>query len=407
MSRSGAPRFSIVMPTRDRSDLLAHALTTATAQTHADVEIVVSDNASSDHTREVAHATGDPRVRYVRSDTVLDQPDSWEFAVDHARGEWVTILGDDDGMVPSLLHRADRVIDDRDPRVVAWNEATYTHEAFPPPHLEPGGENVLTIHPMSGEVREQPCGVQLRRFMSRREVPPVPGLVNALFHRSVLDRIRDRVGRLFPAPDPAVAVITAVLALEPSYTVIDLPLGVKGLSGATISIGLFHADREMHQTVNEFDRADLFTRVPLQSRTGANLVAESQLRMKDVLEPELGLYRPDRVAYFVDHRLELEHPKRRGDGGAALGEWDRVLRSEPRSIRSDVRRDLRQRRVRDLVRRTARVLPGARAAYRALRRGDGRQFEVIRGAEHGFGDLAGAARHLENHVLAGSPVVAA
>ena len=44
------PRFSIVMPTRNRAALLPWAIRSALEQRFDDFEVVVSDNASSDRT---------------------------------------------------------------------------------------------------------------------------------------------------------------------------------------------------------------------------------------------------------------------------------------------------------------------------------------------------------------------
>lgn len=401
MTPSGSPRFSIVIPTRNRAGLLRHALATAMAQTHGDFEVVVSDNASVDDTRSVVTQAGDPRVRYVRSEEPLAQPDSWEFAVGHARGEWITVLGDDDGMAPSLLDRVDAVVVDGSTSVVAWGEAWYTHAELPPPGLKPGEENTLTVEPSSGSIRDVDCREQLARFFSRREVTPVPGLVNSAVSRPALDRIRSRVGRLFPAPDPAVATITALFALVPSYRVIDQPLGVKGLSGATISLGLFHHMREMHESIEEFDTDDLFREAPLQSTTGSNLVAESLLRMKRMLPDELAPYDLDLVRYFVTTRREIGDPRRRPDGGAALAEWRRVLSGQPEKVRTAVRRELGRHWAEASARRLARRVPGLRWLRDRVRRQirQGSEFLVIDGEKHGFSDLPGAARHLDQHVL--------
>lgn len=412
------PRYSLVVPTRNRAALLSDALASATALTHPDVEIIVSDNASTDDTREVATTTGDPRVRYVRTDTVLAQSASWDFAVTHASGDYVTILGDDDGIVPSLYERIDDVLVDHPGRAVAWREAWYTHGAFPPPGLAEAETNVLTIEAMPGGVREVRGPDQLERFFARREQAPLPGVVNSAIPRDVLERVRGRVGRLFPAPDPAVSIITAILALEPSYVAVDQPLGLKGLSGATLSIGLFHADRDLHESIDEFDTDDLFTEVPLQTRTGTNLVAESLLRMKRILPEELAGHELDLVRYFVTTRQEMADARRRADDDAAIAEWNQVLQQQSSDVRSGVRRELARQRAGARTRAVARQIPGLRTLRSAAhlfpgwsrhRRPVGGQghpweFRLVNGAEHGFLDLPGAARYLDRHVLRGGAI---
>src|SRR5262245_3789097 len=97
------PFFSIVIPTRSRAHLLSHALQSALDQTFDDYEVVVSDNCSKDNTFQMVEALGNSRVRYVRPDRSLSMPDHWEFALDHAQGEYITYLCDDDAFSPTLL----------------------------------------------------------------------------------------------------------------------------------------------------------------------------------------------------------------------------------------------------------------------------------------------------------------
>ena len=60
-------RFSVLLPTKNRLDLLRYAVDTVRRQSYADVEIVISDNCSEDDIAGFAASLGDPRVKYVRS----------------------------------------------------------------------------------------------------------------------------------------------------------------------------------------------------------------------------------------------------------------------------------------------------------------------------------------------------
>ncbi|EJO86950.1 hypothetical protein MCOL_V218681 [Mycobacterium colombiense CECT 3035] len=88
----------MLLPTRNRAELLAQAIATVRAQDEASWEIVVSDNASVDDVRGLVKSLDDPRIRYLRSDTPLPVTDNWNRAADAATGRWVVMLGDDDGL---------------------------------------------------------------------------------------------------------------------------------------------------------------------------------------------------------------------------------------------------------------------------------------------------------------------
>ena len=104
------PRFSVVVPTRHRPHTLRHALATIVNQNHDSFEIVVADNASGPETRALVEQMADPRVVYLRSDVPLTMSANWERALAACRGEWITFIGDDNGLMPEALAECDAVI---------------------------------------------------------------------------------------------------------------------------------------------------------------------------------------------------------------------------------------------------------------------------------------------------------
>jgi glycosyltransferase involved in cell wall biosynthesis len=99
------PEVSVVIPTRDRSRLLALTLRSALWQRGVDLEVVVVDDGSADDTAETVAGLGDPRVRLVRHDTAQGVSAARNRGIAEARGEWVAFLDDDDLWAPDKLAR--------------------------------------------------------------------------------------------------------------------------------------------------------------------------------------------------------------------------------------------------------------------------------------------------------------
>src|SRR5438552_8881403 len=130
------PRFSIVIPTRDRPKTVVSTLATCLAQNWQDVEIVVSDNGTSARTAELVRARNDPRVRYVRTPAPLAMTDSLEFAVAQATGEYVIIQGDDDGLLRHALPVIDEVLKATATPLLRWECAVYNWPDVSNPHFK-------------------------------------------------------------------------------------------------------------------------------------------------------------------------------------------------------------------------------------------------------------------------------
>ena len=60
-----SPKITVIIPTRERGDVLGSALASVTAQDYANLTILVSNNFSSDHTRAVVEENPDPRIRKI------------------------------------------------------------------------------------------------------------------------------------------------------------------------------------------------------------------------------------------------------------------------------------------------------------------------------------------------------
>ena len=131
------PRFSIVIPTRDRPHTLEFTLQTCLAQDWQDFELLVSDNSSPPQTQELVERHSDPRLRYVRTPALLAMTDSLEFAVAQAKGQYVIIQGDDDGLLRHALPVIDEVLRATNTPLLRWESAVFNWPDLCNPYFQP------------------------------------------------------------------------------------------------------------------------------------------------------------------------------------------------------------------------------------------------------------------------------
>lgn len=99
MTQTGGrtPLVTIAIPTYNRADTyLRRCLEGALRQTYASIEIIVSDNGSSDPTGAVVQSYKDGRVRYYRHPRNIGPNDNFNFCLRQARGEYFLLLQDDE-----------------------------------------------------------------------------------------------------------------------------------------------------------------------------------------------------------------------------------------------------------------------------------------------------------------------
>lgn len=106
-----SPKLTIIVPTRDRADTLKYCLKTITAQKSPNIEIIVSDNFSGPEVKQVVDEVTDSRVRYIRTSERIGMSEHWNFALGHTKGEWITFIGDDDGLLPNATEKLFHLIE--------------------------------------------------------------------------------------------------------------------------------------------------------------------------------------------------------------------------------------------------------------------------------------------------------
>ena len=115
-----SPRATVGMPVYNGEKYLPAALDSVREQDEADLEIVISDNASTDATEEIcrAAAADDPRIRYVR----LPENRGGRFNFNHvlslATAPYFTWAAADDIRRPAFVRRCLEVFAESDPATV-------------------------------------------------------------------------------------------------------------------------------------------------------------------------------------------------------------------------------------------------------------------------------------------------
>jgi len=103
MTDSSRPLVTIGLCTYNRADsYLREALQSAVDQTYPNLEIIVSDNCSVDHTEELVRGFEDPRIRYFKQERNLGVNGNFNFALGEARGAYFLLFHDDDLIDPDF-----------------------------------------------------------------------------------------------------------------------------------------------------------------------------------------------------------------------------------------------------------------------------------------------------------------
>lgn len=243
------PRLSVIIPTADRQ----HFAEITAAAAHAlsdDIEVVVADSSVGDglETQLAAQiATG--RLVYRRVRAGIDVVSNFEGAIDAASGDYLIFIGDDDFLGPGIMDVVQWMAAGDVESVLSYGNSFLASYFWPGVQSRFFGEGYagkLFVYPFDGQARRiDPIAAlkdALRNFGSGLGL--MPRAYHGIVARGLVDRIRQKYGRLFGGVSPDIFSATLISAETRSAWQVMYPFCVPGASPkSTAGLGAARTDR--------------------------------------------------------------------------------------------------------------------------------------------------------------------
>jgi len=130
-SATRPPRVTLGVPVYNGARHLEPCLESLIAQTYDDLEIVISDNASTDRTPEIcrSYCERDERVRYYRQPRNLGVAANYRVVLELARGELFKWAAHDDVCAPEFVERCVAALDRSSAVVLAFPKIQFIDDS--------------------------------------------------------------------------------------------------------------------------------------------------------------------------------------------------------------------------------------------------------------------------------------
>ena len=181
--RKDVPLVSVGIPTYNRPEGLRRTLECIVGQTYSNLEIIVSDNGSTDP--RVAIVAGqfqvrDSRIRYVRQPVNLGPTENFRFVLHEAIGDYFMWAADDDGWESEFIERLAALLEDDPETGVAFCDFDAR---------DPRGHRVDTYPdflPLLQSYAGKPVARRLAAYIAQEESLGKANLVYGLYRRRLL-----------------------------------------------------------------------------------------------------------------------------------------------------------------------------------------------------------------------------
>lgn len=355
-------RFSVLLPTRNRLDLLRYAVETVRRQDDDGWEIVVSDNCSEDDVEGYVRSLGDARIRYYRTERFVPVTENWNNALERSTGDYVVMLGDDDGLMKGYFSTLRRVLAHHpDPDFVYTGALLFAYPGVMPDRPEGFLRTHGAARFLSGSTEPSWLDLSVAREMVRRsmrfQLRFDYNMQFAVISRRLIDSMRSR-GPFFQSPYPDYYSMNAMMLVADRILVVPRPLVAIGVSPK--SFGWYWAN-DKEQSGTEFLKnvpdADVLARVKDKVLPGPNLNTSWLLSMETLLQRyggdhalavDYGRYRLMQAIHTVRRAILSDDPAERGVGelvsrltwreklsyGLLLGPYARIAARLPAPFRT-------------------------------------------------------------------------
>jgi glycosyltransferase involved in cell wall biosynthesis len=110
-SQNKEPLVSICIPVYNADKTIEDTLNSILEQSYENLEILVVDNASQDHTPEIIAGFKDSRIKRYRNPTNIGGERNWNRCIELASGKYIAIFHADDIYRPTMIEKQVRIME--------------------------------------------------------------------------------------------------------------------------------------------------------------------------------------------------------------------------------------------------------------------------------------------------------
>jgi len=238
-------KFSVLLPTRNRLNLLTYAIETVRRQDYANWEIIVSDNFSEEDIEGYVRSLNDPRIKYFRTNSFVPVTDNWNNALEHSDGDYVVMLGDDDCLMKGYFSTLKKLIENfNGPDFVYTNAFLYAYPGVLPDSpngfLRPYAFAPFFKHAKEPFLLETSEARYLARQAMSFKMIYTYNMQHSLIRRSFINLLSSK-GKFFQSPYPDYYATNVMMLEAKTILICPFPVVTVGISPKSFGYYFFNS----------------------------------------------------------------------------------------------------------------------------------------------------------------------
>lgn len=230
-----SPLLTVVITTKNRKETLFYSVKTVLDIDWDDMELIIQDCSDNDEAEELIKSSySDSRLKYCRSPKGVSMTENWNLAMENVSGKYLTIIGDDDGVLPTIKDITIWANDNNIELVSESNTPRYYWPNFPVNSKKSTffRNNIATGAIVSLDTEESLKTVSYDRGSSDWTLPRV---YYGITKFSILERIKKKTGAFFLTYNPDFYSAYSILIYSKEHYKINFSFAVAGGSASSNS----------------------------------------------------------------------------------------------------------------------------------------------------------------------------
>lgn len=223
-------KISIVVPIKGQYEYLKGMIAQAVTVKSHEFELLIQDNnQDNQEILDYLDQVDQSNITYVHDASPKNMVENFESGIENAQGEYITLLGSDDGFSSHIVTLA-KLLSDQKIESCVTNKAIYYWPGmkFKAHHDRPS----LTFTHGQGKTSFLNVIDELNKNLKEGMVVigKLPSPYHGIIKKSALDQVKAISGRYIPAATPDMAMAVALSCVVTSHVNVDLPFIISGQS---------------------------------------------------------------------------------------------------------------------------------------------------------------------------------
>lgn len=278
-----SPLLSIVIPTKNRYNYLQDFVSSFVAFESTELNLIIQDNSDIQSSEFVTFLNDfqDPRIIYNYTSGWMSVCDNCDLGIDLGIGEYICMLGDDDGILFNVALEVIKLIKKKGWDAAILNKAEYYWPDTKHAVWKDLLSGSLFYKDYTNNILELDPNIELKKVLevgAANTLGLMPRVYHGFVRKEALQKLKSITGSYFPGPSPDMANAIGLSRVVGLYGQIDFPAVISGHSKK--STGGMGGEKKHHGRIEDQvhlpkDTAALWSKKIPMFWSGATIYAES------------------------------------------------------------------------------------------------------------------------------------